>query len=60
MAATATEWFPTVFLGVCVCRGVFTYTILKKVGGKAENSQGSLNSLRVEMMADLSPHTESF
>lgn len=60
MAATATEQFSTVFLCVCVWAGVFIYTILKKVGGKAENSQGSHNSLLIEKMAELTLHAESF
>ena len=36
---------------------VFTYTILKKFGGKVENLEGSLNSL-LENTADLAMHIE--
>ena len=47
-------------LGVfCFCFVLFTYTILKKFRGKAENSGGSLNSLLLEKIAELAMHIES-
>ena len=60
MAASATGWSPTGFPEevFCFCLVVFSYTILKKFGGKAENSEGSLNSLLLETIAELAMHGE--
>lgn len=41
------------------CFIVFTYTIFKKIGGKAGNSEGLLNSLLFEKIAELAMHIES-
>lgn len=62
MAATATGLSSTVFPETVFwfCFAVFTYTILKKFGGKAENSEGSLDSLLIEKTAELPMHAESF
>lgn len=61
MAATATGLSVTVFPErvFWFCFAVFTYTILKKFGGKAENSEGSLDSLLIEKTAELPMHAES-
>lgn len=61
MAATAAGCSPTVFPeGVFwFCLVVFTSTILKKFGGKAENSESSLSSLLLERIAELAVHGES-
>ena len=60
MAASATGWSPTGFPEevFCFCLVVFSYTILKKFGGRAENSEGSLNSLLLETIAELAMHGE--
>jgi hypothetical protein len=41
------------------CFIVFMYMVLKKIGGKAENSEGSFNSLMLEKIAELDMHLES-
>ena len=38
---------------------VYMYTILGKIGGKAENTEGLLNSLVLEWIAELSLHVKS-
>ena len=35
------------------------YMVLKKIGGKAENSEGSFNSLMLEKIAKWAKHLES-
>jgi hypothetical protein len=51
---------PGVGWGFWFCFVVFIYMILKKFGGKAENSEGSLNSLLLEKMAEVDSARRQF
>lgn len=52
---TATWWFPALHLeGYFLYFIIFMYNIWKKIGEKAEISEGSLNSLMLERIAELS------
>lgn len=60
-AATATGWSPILLPErvFWLCFIVFMYTILKKIGVKAENLEGSLNVLVLEWIAELAMHLKS-
>lgn len=60
-SAIAAGWFPALIPdgAFWFCFVVFMYIILKKIGRKAENSEGLLNSLVLERFAKLAMHLES-
>lgn len=62
------EWLATLLKDICkigataggLSPTMFMYTAFKKIGGTAKNSEGSLNCLVLERIAELVMHIESF